>query len=61
MTHEDRVGIGGEPRGGPQIDRRLPDATDIPEYSNVEQSLASPLTEDITEYGAVQSFWLGED
>lgn len=39
MTHEQHTGIGGEPRGGPQIDRRLPDATEVPEYDDVEDSL----------------------
>lgn len=41
MTHEQHIGLTGEPRDGPQHDTRLPNALDITEYSDVEDSLYS--------------------
>jgi hypothetical protein len=45
VTHEHVVGIGGEPPNGPQSDRRLPYATDIPIFEDVEDSLAPPIVD----------------
>lgn len=63
MTHEQHTGIGGEPRGGPATDQRLPDARDIMEYSDVEGSLHQVHHFEDIELPSrpVQSFWAGEE
>jgi hypothetical protein len=50
MTHEKRAGLGGEPPDGPEHDARLPDASEIPEYDDVDASMAPPLL-DVTPLG----------
>lgn len=50
MTHERHKGLGSEPPDGPQNDQRLPNAESVPEYSDVERSLAPPMI-DVTGIG----------
>lgn len=45
MTHEHRPSA--EHNHGPEHDDSLPDALDIPEYEDVEDSLAPPLDTDL--------------
>jgi hypothetical protein len=45
MTHEHNASA--EHDHGPEHDDSLPDARDIPEYENVEDSLAPPLEHDL--------------
>ena len=48
MTHEyNKLTHLHAPVMAPEDDYSLPDALDIMEYTNVEDSLASPLTEDL--------------
>lgn len=61
MTHEDRTGIGGEPRGGPSIDQRLPDATSIPEYDDVEESMAPPMRDAVPHWHQGDYVTSGDD
>ena len=44
MTHEDPYRSYPEHRDGPEHDYSLPHATSIPEFTDVEASLAPPLT-----------------
>lgn len=45
MTHEHLPN--DEAQEGPEHDQRLPDATSLPEFSDVEESLAPPLDHDL--------------
>jgi|GEM_PF-6655533 len=55
MTHEHTIGSpvdlqafhGHGEVGGPEHDRDLPNAWELPEYDNVEDSLAPPLDGDL--------------
>lgn len=65
MTHERQTGLNGEAPGGPEHDHRLPDARDVPEYSEVEQSMYSVDAIDLTpafgppmEYCELIDYWL---
>jgi hypothetical protein len=45
MTHEAKPNA--EAKGGPEYTHNLPDACDVPEFEDVEESLASPLVQDL--------------
>ncbi len=65
MTHEHKHDL--EPHGGPQNMTGLPDARDIPEYTDVEESMAPKLqgigesgTQHVEYVNAGPGWWEGQ-